>query len=381
MDGKTMIVLVAIAVVAVLGVYVMLGLMNPNREYVCADGRVVSSPKQCPTSTTMEPTTTEIAVTTGYSTIATTKPTSMQTTPTTLACYSDRDCGGNVNSTPYCSDSYVKTDVMKPVCISPGREGARCAFTPTGVKNVLQKCVETQEFCSQGMCILRQCVNGRRDAGEEKIDCGGVCLKQCDEFSVLCNSDGDCGGMKCSTEYYCLETNPAYTCYFKQCVNNGTTDAICVDANKTVVKHVCGRGRHCEPGKGACMEGGTCSDCTRNQDEVKVDCGGSCRPCAAIPEDYSTLQLSGENDFKADYRDRYGNTYLFVLNKVLVENRCPHGINLRIDNAVDGSVVASGDLDIYENATFLKQERKYKFHVGLLNVSSSSATIWIVEPE
>jgi len=372
MDKK--IVLMVIAVVAiVLAVLYVLQISGESTKYVCADGRVVFNSSECVTTTVETTATTELATTIETKVKTTTRITTLGPS-TTFACISNEECGVQTNSSPYCEDNYVKTSLLKPVCINPKTFEAKCGFTPTGVTHVLQVCNSLKEFCFQGRCVPRTCVNGKHDTNEGKIDCGGVCPLMCDEFSVMCNNNSDCGEVSCSAKYYCVETNVAYDCSYKQCVNNGTNKSACVDASITKIKEVCKRAKHCEEGRGLCMEGGTCSDYTRNQDETKVDCGGeSCRPCAPLPEAYNSLTLSGLNNFNAKYVDNYATTYEFTLTKVVFTGDYPSGAKLRLDK--ESVVIASGEIDRYSNVVL------HKFNVGLLNVSTSSATIWISEPE
>jgi hypothetical protein len=366
--------LIVVAIIlAIAALWYGSGIPEGKAKYVCLDGRVVYSISECVTTTT-EPTTTTKFEGTESSTTTTTRTTFLGPT-TTYICASNSDCGSEiVNSTPYCKDNYVKVDLLKPACINPKTVAAMCGFTPTGLSEVIQVCNDLKEFCLSGQCIPRTCVNGKRDINEEKIDCGGVCNKKCDGFSVLCNNNSDCGKMECSEEYYCLGTNPVHDCWYKQCVNNGTSGSTCVEANFTQISQVCGRSKHCKEGRRICLEGGTCSDCVMNQDETKVDCGGeSCQACAEVPEYYKTIVLSGQNKFEEEYVDNYGNTYVFTLTKVLVTDRCPSGAKIRLDRG--GNVIASGEIDRYSNTTL------NKFTVGLLNVSTSSASIWVKEPE
>ncbi|MDD5111606.1 MAG: hypothetical protein PHG85_03610 [Candidatus Altiarchaeota archaeon] len=367
----------AVVAVVAMGLSIAYFFMNKDTgfEYACADGSIVSNLDDCPTTTNVVVTTSMEETTTIAFTMASTKAT--KATTTTFACVFDSDCSLPRNLSAYCDGSYVKYDIYKPVCIEPKSPASRCGITPTGETNVLQQCKTNFEFCQRGMCVPRSCVNGRRDFNEVMIDCGGNCPQPCDEFSVICANDSDCTEMRCDRDYFCLETNPAYNCTFGSCVNRGTNLSLCVNETSTFVNDVCGRGKHCTDGRGVCLEGGTCTDCVRNQDEMDIDCGGvACKPCAVLPESFDVVVLSPANGSKADYLDQYGNTYLFTLDRIYIPDVCPSGAYIHID--YHGTVIASTpypEKPIGRHSDVMMN----KFNVGLLNVTFNSATLWVRE--
>jgi hypothetical protein len=371
---KKVVALVVLALIAVLATALLLyEVLSSKPKYVCLNGDVVSDVRDCPTTTTtitLVTTTIETTLQTVVTTSATVATTRRTTTTVVYDCMLDYDCGVNKNSTPYCSDNYVKVDELKPECISPASPNARCGWALTGRSHTIQTCSQ-REFCQSGQCIPRTCVNGIYDSNEEKIDCGGVCPKKCSQFNVVCNTDGDCGSTSCIKDYFCLGTNPSYYCYLKKCMKGGTNQSYCMEQNYSVTADVCGRGKHCVEGRGVCIEGGTCSDCERNQNELGVDCGGVCEPCAENPESFdTTMYFSIANGFKSDYVDIYENSYTFVLDRVLSLN-CPYGAKIRLER--NSIVIATGEVSNREN-TMLN-----KFSVGLINVTGGSATIWVKE--
>ncbi len=136
--------------------------------------------------------------------------------------------------------------------------------------------------CAAGACATPTCSDGRANADESAVDCGGGCPERC-AAGDACRSDQDCeAGQFC----------PAHT---REC-----TPASCGDGsrNGSELSIDCGGGTcpGCPPGSecranadcasqvcganGACAAP-TCEDGVQNQDETDLDCGGSCGPCLA----------------------------------------------------------------------------------------------------
>ncbi|MBM3309534.1 MAG: hypothetical protein FJY77_04700, partial [Candidatus Altiarchaeales archaeon] len=166
MDKKFVVVMAVLALIVVAIVLAIVALWYGSRipeervKYVCLDGRVVYSIGECVTTT--EPTTTTEPEEIESST--TTTRTTLLSPTTTYFCASNSDCGSEiVNSTPYCKDNYVKVDLLKPACINPKTVAAMCGFTPTSLTEVIQVCNDLSEFCLDGKCVPRTCVNGKRD--------------------------------------------------------------------------------------------------------------------------------------------------------------------------------------------------------------------------
>lgn len=167
----------------------------------------------------------------------------------------------------------------------------------------------------------RNCSDGEKNFSETDVDCGGFCGpcgngKSCavhnDCVSAICNasnicavpscSDGvqngsetgvDCGGS--CPECPCI---PQWTCTDWGACANGRQSRTCTDTNA------------CGSTSGKPAEGQDCPLChdnIRNQDEVRIDCGGACTPChdKCLP-----LVLKGSSDKKIDLLfipdDRYG---------------------------------------------------------------------------
>jgi hypothetical protein len=179
-----------------------------------------------------------------------------------------------VEAGPYAPDG---AGGSAPACSSTELPG--CASVPLAP---IPECSTDDDcesrVCDAGTCAAATCFDGRRNAGEDAIDCGGPCSAPCGE----CRVDGDCNSLVCRAGG-CVE--PACD---DGVANQGETDVDCggpcserCDAGDACTDDGdCASGR-CGPG-GTCAEP-SCSDGARTQGEPEVDCGGPCAPCSQQP--------------------------------------------------------------------------------------------------
>jgi hypothetical protein len=122
------------------------------------------------------------------------------------------------------------------------------------------------------------CDNRRDDADESDVDCGGIDCDPC-ALGRRCEVAGDCVNGAC-TDSRCQ--NPTCTDRVK---NGAETDVDC--GGEPAGCPACGTGRVCEQDDNCasqvCLDGecqeATCKDHRKNQDEIDVDCAGTCSPC------------------------------------------------------------------------------------------------------
>lgn len=119
------------------------------------------------------------------------------------------------------------------------------------------------------VCVVEPCTNGVLDAGEDQIDCGGVCgpcptcpanggPNTCDPWECKCDAgEGDCdSNNQCNGNLVCPSTP-----------NGGQFPGIYEAFNVCVPQH-CNNGSY-DPGMG----------------EVEIDCGGPCgNICSVLPQ-------------------------------------------------------------------------------------------------
>jgi hypothetical protein len=203
-------------------------------------------------------------------------------------CVSGLLCAPGVGrcASPSCADGLqdgteLATDCGGSDC--PGcADGSAC--------NVNSDCLSG--FCAEaGRCAAPSCTDGARNGDETGVDCGGPC-PSCptgDACSAAndCQS-GVCGGAGCAA-------GVASCCQAATCTdsvsNANESDVDCggrcpdcatgrtCDGNGDCQSQVCAAGG-CGAGVARCCQAPSCDDDTRNADEVDVDCGGSCNPCA-----------------------------------------------------------------------------------------------------
>ncbi len=161
---------------------------------------------------------------------------------------SDQDCGGWL-----CASEGHQCAAGK-LC----RSDCDCASGPCG----------DDGFCKDSGAKSCHCADGKKDADETGVDCGGLDCKRCEETDPCHNGVQDPGeeGVDCGGT--CLET-----CNVTQC----QTDADCASL-------------HCvtDPATSAghCVDA-TCDDNRKNGNEVGIDCGGPDCPacmCGSNPE-------------------------------------------------------------------------------------------------
>ncbi|MFH1055747.1 MAG: hypothetical protein V1744_06610 [Candidatus Altiarchaeota archaeon] len=354
--------LLLIIIVAALGATVLPSLTKTETKYQCWDGSWAADTSQCPPVTTA---TTE-ATTTSTTTSST------QTTETTVVtlpakCYNNSMCEKEIPYKPFCEGKYVKNPDIRQMCIHPGAPQSYCQYT--AIEPRLVKGCEDWEYCWLGECYPEYCRNKIRDydEGEEKVDCGGQC-RPCNNTDALCNTNTDCGKDSCITPYCNVAANPTTNCTRNICTDPGTPPANCTIKKTVEVLEVCGWGRICVEGQDDCMEGregqGNCHDCIQNQGEARIDCGGPCKPCARIPYQYDTLNLTATEE--VDYQ-----SYTLKLERLIREINCSTGANIRVVDQYGKS--QSRKVTFYENAEY------YDLKFGMLQADTSMTTIWVTK--
>src|SRR6188768_757545 len=121
------------------------------------------------------------------------------------------------------------------------------------------------------------CANGRRDADESDIDCGGPSSCARCPTDSRCSASDDCETQRCERNR-CLEVEATCSDRIK---NQNETDVDCAgvcppcevgarcSVDSDCVDEVCSAKKLCVAP--------TCSDKLKDQDETDVDCGGVCR--------------------------------------------------------------------------------------------------------
>ncbi len=196
---------------------------------------------------------------------------------------SDVDCGGS--------------------CPKKCAEGNSC--------NQNSDCITNLCDLSIRKCVKPLCQNGKLDAEESDVDCGGSCPK-CDEGKI-CTQSEDCKSDVCSDGF----------CQAPSCsdgVKNGDeTDVDCggscpkCELNLACLVDADCSSSSCEYKK--CVEA-TCEDGKKDGDETDVDCGGSCSTkcelsqlcvidadCSSV---YCNEQIKKCDDYKKKDSDKDG---------------------------------------------------------------------------
>lgn len=287
----------------------------------------------------------------------------------------DIDCGGDVSYNPArCpvgKACQVASDCEAGLCSVTGKVGVCIASScPNGAQDGNEgdvdcgvadvklsptcsaKCADGKKcskdshcssgYCSvNGLCAANHCVDGKKDAGESFVDCGGpdcaacnlatgaACVKNEDCVSSVCEqvssgspmlcgasckdgvqngleSDVDCGTAdcgKCADGKYCVSDSNCLSvacsksgfCVASKCYNGkwdssvsgGTneTDTDCGGSNcaACAAGKVCKVASDCVTGvctSGKCALATSCSNGVQDGSESAVDCGSTCTKCA-----------------------------------------------------------------------------------------------------
>jgi hypothetical protein len=203
----------------------------------------------------------------------------------------------NTSIDPACSNTnsgqYPRLE--ETFCMAPCNDTGDCRdeYQCVNLSDPLQQTAWRAEVVDLGagdgglgysVCMAATCADGKQDAAETDVDCGGSVCAACPD-KKKCNSGNDC---------------ISSTCVLGICVDPSCTDGMRSDVGKTDVD--CG-GPNCAPchsGQGCalgsdCASGlcginsgasglcdpGDCSDGVKDGAETDVDCGGGgCAPCA-----------------------------------------------------------------------------------------------------
>lgn len=212
-------------------------------------------------------------------------------------CRLDTDCAAGtcglqsfVCVADHCIDGKYNADEAGIDC------GGSC---PKKCKNGVYCFDATGQSCESGYvfdyrCVAGTCFNGTQDNGESAIDCGGTSLCSRCGPSASCTSNADCqAGIACSSR------NGASVCTAPTCNAVKGQPASCVDnvqncaetdidcggsaCAKCDTARKCLAPRDCQ--SGVCNNGtcaaSTCNDGVKNGAEADVDCGSGCERCAA----------------------------------------------------------------------------------------------------
>jgi hypothetical protein len=183
----------------------------------------------------------------------------------------DVDCGGP-ETKPGCPARCGEAQVCSGDCDCDNV--STCIPDKAGIK----RCTAGDSgTVSKATCAGIICMNGKKDASESDVDCGGSCPAKCDDGQA-CGKNEDCTGNSCT-----LKVCGPPTCIDKS-TNGDETDIDCGGATCDA----CDEGKTCKVGtdclKGGCSAAGICSACNngmKDPGESAVDCGGTtCAKCA-----------------------------------------------------------------------------------------------------
>jgi phage tail sheath gpL-like len=139
---------------AVLAAVLLVGCLGGEKIiYVCVDGREVSDPGSCPTTTAPTTTTTTSTTTT---TTTTTSTTTTTTTTLAVACRDNGDCGIPIEKRIcYMGNVYMQT--ITPMCKLPGKPTSYCveriSWNGASFSTELPPYEECSDGCVNGTCI------------------------------------------------------------------------------------------------------------------------------------------------------------------------------------------------------------------------------------
>ncbi len=210
--------------------------------------------------TVMCPITTTTTTTTSTSTVPVTTTTPLTTTSTNPVSTSS-------TSTTTSSTPYLTTTTINPV------------HGPTRHTRVNS---DGGKFPPRPAVIIASCEDNIQNYGETDIDCGGPC-DPCDD-GQMCSNKTDCKSLNCVRG---ICSQPSCTDGYKNQdetdTDCGGTCPPCKDTKKCKKNTDCLSGNCdggiCKPKEQSCIQGPTCTDQIRNQDETDVDCGASCKQC------------------------------------------------------------------------------------------------------
>jgi hypothetical protein len=288
------------------------------------------------------------------------------TTTLEVKCTNNSQCARPIPFLPYCEGKFVKTPDVKYTCIHPGAPDSYCqtmAATPR-----LVKACEQDQYCWGGECWPSHCGNRLRDwpQGEERIDCGGDC-RPCNQTDVQCAKNSECGQDTCTDAYCNAAKNPTANCTINICDNAGQPSARCTQQSIVRVLEICTQGMTCYESQAHCLEAhgkASCHDCTINQGEQDVDCGGPCEACASRPPVYDTLNLTATET--VEYQQ-----YTIKLGRLTREITCSTGAEVTATDPYGFS--KSLKISMHEPAEF------YDIKFGMISADTNSIKIWITK--
>jgi hypothetical protein len=189
------------------------------------------------------------------------------------SCQNDDDC-----TSDYCGDETAQCSAPPPGVHSDGRRDATetdvdCGGTSGIACDAGKKCKVNDDCtstCADGVCTAPNDTDGKKNNGETDVDCGGPSAKKCG-LTKACAGNGDCGLGYCAADQKCAA--PSST----DGVKNGTeTDVDCggpafgFDGVTVPTNPTCGLAKAC--GVDADCQGSVCAD---NKRCVEAP---SCRP-------------------------------------------------------------------------------------------------------
>ena len=182
-------------------------------------------------------------------------------------------------------DSAAGSDGLE--ACSNGKKDADEADVDCGGNGRCERCIANQlcktnhdcesNDCTRNHCSEPSCADKVKNQDESDVDCGGSCLP-CD-VGAACSANADCAGQYCAKRVcadHCLSGVRDADETDKDC--GGTSCPACADDQRCKGAPDCQSlvcfGNSCLPA--------TCTDQVKNQDETDLDCGGACRgksPC------------------------------------------------------------------------------------------------------
>ena len=165
--------------------------------------------------------------------------------------------------------------------------GDTCGPCPDGrTCNSDRDCLSKRCAEEDGVCLPETCFNGRKDANETDVDCGGDGLCQRCPRDYTCAADTDCASGFCEAEKsVCL---PVACGNGRRDAESGESDvdcgqgcSPCEDGKQCTGPADC-RSKICDPDSSSCVAS-SCVDGVLNGNETDVDCGGqACLKCEVL---------------------------------------------------------------------------------------------------
>jgi hypothetical protein len=259
----------------------------------------------------------------------------------------------------------IKSKVAIQECRLPGLATSKC-ITKEETRTILD-CEE--DWCFRGRCYPQNCTDGVLEYNEVDIDCGGKC-PLCESLTNrTCSQSGDCGTDHIKPGFMCNGDNITQWRVTYSCV-----DRKCTSKTELATYRECTGEYKCFLGEKSCRtHKGTCGDCKKDGDEENINCGGSCWPCAIMPENDTTddthmVLYFPDTDNVFTYKG-YDIRFMQPLFNDESGNNCTYGVIVRVRRP-DLTTV---DLEV----TRYKNDGVDNIVLGFYWADKRSAKIWV----